>query len=102
MPLGLTIDQERLADICRRYHVDKLELFGSRARGEAGPESDVDLLVTFAPGHTPGLAFVTLAEELESCFGRDVDLLVREDAELDRNPVRRQSVFESVELMYAA
>ena len=53
MAVDLVLDRERLADLCRRYHVAKLELFGSRAKGTARPDSDVDLLVTFA-GRTPG------------------------------------------------
>lgn len=50
MPLALAIDHERLASLCRQYHVAKLELFGSRAKGTARPDSDVDLLVTFEEG----------------------------------------------------
>jgi predicted nucleotidyltransferase len=102
MPLDLDIDQERLAALCRHYHVAKLELFGSRAKGTARPDSDVDLLVSFEPDAVIGFEFVTFAEELESLFGRHVDLLVRDDAEHDRNDVRRHSIFATVELIYAA
>jgi predicted nucleotidyltransferase len=69
MPLGLPVDAGRLADLCRRYHVAKLELFGSRAKGTARPDSDVDLLVTFEEGQTPGLEFFGMALDLESLFG---------------------------------
>ena len=75
MPLGLSIEPQRIADLCRRYHVAKLELFGSRAKGTARPDSDVDLLVTFEPGQTPGLEFFGLAGEFENIFGKKVDLL---------------------------
>ncbi len=102
MPLGLPIDHARLADLCRRYHVAKLELFGSRARGTASPDSDVDLIVTFTGGRTPGLAFVTLAEELEAIFGHRVDLLVRDTVERDENPIRRRNILSQVEELYAA
>jgi predicted nucleotidyltransferase len=102
MPSTLDIDSERLAELCRRYHVAKLELFGSRAKGTERPDSDVDLLVTFAPGQTPGLAFVALAEELETVFGRAVDLLVRDDAEEDRNQTRRDGILSNVIVLYAA
>lgn len=102
MPLGLDIDAGRLADLCRRYHVGRLELFGSRAKGTARPDSDVDLLVTFEEGRTPGFAFVALAEELEALFGRKVDLLVRADAEEDRNVVRRRNILAVTEAVYAA
>lgn len=100
--LDLNYDPDRLAEICRHYHVAKLEVFGSHALGDARPDSDVDLLVSFAEGYTPGLEFVALAEDLEALLGRSIDLLVREDAELDRNPIRRQAIFRAVEPMYAA
>lgn len=102
MPLGLVIDAGRLADLCRRYRVATLELFGSRAKGTAQPDSDVDLLVTFHQNRTPGLAFVTMADELEAIFGRHVDLLTRDSVERDENPIRRQSILSRTEALYAA
>jgi uncharacterized protein len=102
MPLALDIDRERLADLCRRYHVAKLELFGSRAKGISRPDSDVDLLVTFEPGQTPGLEFFGLADELETLFGHPVDLLTRPRVERDPNPYFKQSVLSVTEPLYAA
>ncbi|TVR44131.1 MAG: hypothetical protein EA402_07855 [Planctomycetota bacterium] len=101
MSTDLVIDHERLADLCRRYQVATLELFGSRAQGRARPDSDVDLLVTFV-GRTPGLAFVSMAEELEAIFGCRVDLLTRGDVERDENPLRRESILGATEILYAA
>ncbi len=102
MPLGLPVDAGRLADLCRRYHVAKLELFGSRAKGTARPDSDVDLLVTFEEGQTPGLEFFGMALDLESLFGHPVDLLTRPTVEHDRNPYFKQNVLSTAELLYAA
>jgi predicted nucleotidyltransferase len=102
MPLAFDIDRERLADLCRRYHVARLEVFGSRATGTATAGSDVDLLVTFEPGRTPGLAYIALAEELEALFGCRVDLLTRESVEADRNEIRRRSILAVTEDVYAA
>ncbi len=102
MPLALDVDRNRLASLCRRYRVTKLELFGSRAKGTARPDSDVDLMVTFENDHTPGLGFVTFAEELEAIFGRPVDLLVRDTVERDENPIRRSSILSTIEPLYAA
>jgi predicted nucleotidyltransferase len=70
----ITIDHEALAELCRRYHVARLSFFGSVLRGDFGPESDVDVLVEFLPGRTPGLAFFRLQDELARLFGRRVDL----------------------------
>jgi predicted nucleotidyltransferase len=64
--------------------------------------SDVDLLVTFESGKTPGLAFIDLAEDLETLFGCHVDLLTRDGVESDFNPHRRRSILATVEPLYAA
>lgn len=55
---------EALAQVCRRYGVRRLWVFGSFARGEADEQSDLDLLVEFYPGQVPGLDFIRLEEEL--------------------------------------
>jgi predicted nucleotidyltransferase len=57
-----------------RYGVARVGVFGSVARGEAGPESDVDVLVEFKPASHPGLEFFHLQEEFEALFGCSVDL----------------------------
>src|SRR4051812_11287330 len=68
------IDRAKLADFCRRHHIRKLSLFGSVLRDDFGPDSDIDVLVEFAPGHVPGLAFFTMEAELSRILGRKVDL----------------------------
>ncbi len=73
---GLEIDDERLADICRRYHVHELALFGSVLRDDFGPDSDVDLLYVFEPDAAIDLFELgDLTEELEALIGRKVDLV---------------------------
>ncbi len=102
MPLALDIDREALAAFCRRNRVAKLELFGSRAKGTERPDSDVDLLVTFETGYTPGLEFFGMADELEGILGRKVDLLTRPTVERDRNPYFKHNVLSVAEPLYAA
>ena len=102
MPLDLDIDHDRLTVLCRRYHVATLELFGSRAKGTARPDSDVDLLVTFEAGQTPGLEFFGLADELEELFGQRIDLLTRPRVERDDNPIFKHHVLSAAESLYAA
>lgn len=70
----LALDEERLAELCRRHGIRRLALFGSAARGELEPDSDVDLLVEFIPGRRVGLRFITVQEELSKLVGREVDL----------------------------
>jgi uncharacterized protein len=70
----IMIDREKLADFCRRNHIHRLSLFGSVLRDDFGPQSDVDVLVEFEPGHVPGLKFFALESELSQLLGRKVDL----------------------------
>ena len=70
----IAIDRERLAGFCRRNHIRRLALFGSVLRDDFGPDSDVDVLVEFEPGHVPGLKFFALETELSEILGRKVDL----------------------------
>ncbi len=86
------IDPERVAELCRRHHIVRLELFGSRAKGTARPDSDIDLLATFEDEHTPGLEFFGLADEFASLFGHPVDLFTRESVEVSPNPYKRASI----------
>jgi len=71
---GIDIPSNALGEFCRRHHIRKLSLFGSVVREDFGPESDVDVLVEFEPGHTPGLTFFAMQRELSELLGRRVDL----------------------------
>ncbi|MFZ1416471.1 MAG: nucleotidyltransferase family protein [Defluviicoccus sp.] len=80
MAYRLPLDPDVLAEICRRHHIRKLSLFGSRLKGTARPDSDIDLLVEFEPGHVPGLiALAGIEIELSDLVGRKVDLRTAED-----------------------
>ena len=71
----LSVTAEQIAEFCRRHRIRWLAVFGSVLRDDFGPDSDVDVLVEFEPGHVPGLAFVAMADELEEIIGRRVDFL---------------------------
>ena len=70
----MPIDREKIAEFCRRRHIRKLSLFGSVLRDDFTPDSDVDVLVEFEPGHVPGLRFFAMERELSAILGRKVDL----------------------------
>jgi predicted nucleotidyltransferase len=72
--IQIEIPKERIAEFCRRHHIRRLSLFGSVLREDFRPESDVDVLVEFEPGHVPGFAFFGMEEELSRILGRKVDL----------------------------
>lgn len=96
-PSPLDVDREMLAEICRRHHIEWLALFGSHARGGARPDSDVDVVVEFEEGRTPGFGIVRVAAELGTAFGRRrVDLVTRRG--LSRR--MRERVLESARTLY--
>jgi predicted nucleotidyltransferase len=79
---GLNLPLEQIAALCRRHHIRRLALFGSILTDEFRPESDVDMVVEFEPGQTPGLEFFGIQRELGGLIGRPVDL--RTPSELSR------------------
>ena len=94
----IEIPKEKLAEFCHRHHIRKLSLFGSVLTESFTPESDVDVLVEFEPGRTPGmLRMAGLELELSELLGRKVDL--RTAAELSR--YFREEVVGSGEIQYA-
>ncbi len=98
----ISISQGELAAFCKRWQVTELALFGSVLRDDFGPDSDVDVLVEFAPGCTPGLGFVSMADELSEMFGRQVDVLTRSSVERSQNYIRRKAILQSTETIYTA
>ena len=64
MSVAIAIDHEKLADFCRRHHIRKLSLFGSVLRDDFMPDSDVDVLYVFEPGHAVGLGIIDILPEL--------------------------------------
>ena len=96
----LHFPEDRIAEFCRRHHIRRLALFGSVLRDDFTSESDVDVLVEFAPGKTPGLAFITIQDELSEILGRRVDLHTFSGIERSRNWLLREEILSSAELQY--
>ncbi len=87
----------------RRWGIAEFALFGSVLRDDFCPDSDIDVLVTFAPGIQQSLGkWLEMQDELKQMLGRDVDLVDRESVARSVNWYRRRRIFESAEVLYAA
>lgn len=98
--IGIPVDRDRVAEFCRNNHIRRLALFGSVLRDDFRPDSDVDVLVDFEPGHVPGLLRLAgMEHELSELFGgRRVDL--RTPADLSR--YFRDEVLSTARIQYDA
>jgi hypothetical protein len=89
-----------IADFCRRWKVKEFSIFGSILREDFGPQSDIDVLLSFFEGAPWGLfELVDMKEELKTIFGREVDIVEQEGL---RNPFRRREILRTREVIYAA
>jgi len=99
----LDLPMEQIAAFCRRWKIIELAVFGSALRDDFGPESDIDLLATFASDARWSLFdLVEMKDEMHEIFGRDVDLISRRGVEQSHNPIRRREILSTAERIYAA
>lgn len=96
--VAIPVDEARLRDVCERYGVARLDVFGSMSRGESDQDSDVDLLYELQPGVRLGFRFFDLEDELAALFGRPVDLVARSGV----NQHIREQVLRDAQPFYAA
>lgn len=86
---------------CQRWYVTEMALFGSVLRDDFQPDSDVDVMVTFAEGAPIGLfEMMHMQDELEAIFDRKVDLITRKSIERSHNWIRRQHILDSIHPIY--
>ncbi len=98
-----TRPRDQIVNFCQRWMVVEFSLFGSILRDDFGPESDVDVLVTFDENaHRSLFDLVQMQDELKVIFGREVDLVSRHGIESSRNITRRTSILSSAQTIYAA
>lgn len=99
----LNLPREALIEFCRRWQVNELALFGSALRDDFGLESDVDILISFAPdGKWSVFDLVRMQDELSILVQRPVDLVTRNAVERSANWIRRRAILESARVIYAA
>jgi uncharacterized protein len=96
---GIELPEAAIAEICRRHQVRELAVFGSAARGDMRPDSDIDFLVDFLPEARPGLlGLAAMMRELTTLLGRRVDIAVKPALK----PLIRPRVLAEARLVYAA
>lgn len=97
-PANLGVNTKELSDFCRRWRIKQLAVFGSAISGEMRPDSDIDLLVTFAPdAQWTMFDHYRMENELVQMFAREVDLVSIRALEENPNPVYRDQILLSVD-----
>ncbi|MDE2889833.1 MAG: nucleotidyltransferase family protein [Gemmatimonadota bacterium] len=100
MNARIDIPKDEIAAFCQRNGIKRLALFGSVLRDDFTAESDVDVIVEFEPGKTPGLEFLTMQDELSEIYGRRVDLHTFRGVESNPNWLLRNEILNSAEAVY--
>jgi hypothetical protein len=97
---GVELPTQQIKEFCDKYGVEQFALFGSVLRADFGPESDVDVMLKFKPGH--GFTFENtpdIQDELRAMFGRKADVI---EMGRIRNPIRQRAIMDSHRVIYAA
>jgi predicted nucleotidyltransferase len=103
MSLQIDVPMENIVVFCRKWKVRRMWLFGSVLREDFGPESDVDVMVEFAPEAMWSLLDLVGAEqEMSVIMGRQVDLIERQCVEQSANWIRRRHILENARTLYVA
>jgi predicted nucleotidyltransferase len=98
----VAVSRDQIAEFCQKWQITRFELFGSVLRDDFDAESDIDVLVTFAPEvHLRIADLVKMEEERKSIFGRPVDLVERPLGEANPNWIRRHNILSSARLVFA-
>lgn len=99
----IDLPMEAIAEFCRRWRIRELAVFGSVLRDDFRPDSDIDVLVTFAPDAPWSLIdHVSMQEELAEILHRRVDLVTRGGLERSENVYRRREILQTAQVVYAA
>ena len=99
----IDIPYSKIEEFCQKWKIMEFSLFGSALRDDFRPDSDVDVLVTFAPQAEVTFSdLINMEEELRDIFGREVDLIERKSIEKSENYIRRKHILNSLEVIYVA
>ena len=97
----IQMPKNQIAEFCRRWQIKEIALFGSVLRDDFGPESDLDILVSFSADAEWGLLdHLKMEQELTTIFNRKIDLFSKRAVELSHNQLRRQEILRTAEVVY--
>ena len=100
--MQIDIPKDPITQFCQKWLVVELALFGSVVRDDFGPDSDIDILITFSSSANWTLFdHVEMQDELKKILGRNVDLVTKKGIERSQNHIRRQDILDSAEVIYA-
>ncbi len=100
---NIKIPEDRLSEICKKYLVKELAVFGSALRNDFNKGSDVDLLIEFKPEAKISLFdLIDLKEDFEELFGREVDVVTKNAINRSHNQIRKKAILENNRTIYAA
>lgn len=101
--LKIKVPKAKITEFCKRWNVSEFAVFGSALTADFRPDSDVDVLVSFAPqAHVTLFDMVHMQDELKAIFGREVDLVSKRGVETSRNYLRRKNILESAQVIHVA
>ena len=101
--IKIKVPKAKIAEFCKRWNVSEFAIFGSAIDVGLRPDSDVDVMVSFAPDATVSLfEMARMQTELQQIFGREVDLVTRNGVENSRNYLRRKAILQSAQVIHVA
>lgn len=99
--IQIELPMAQIVGFCERWKITEFALFGSVLRDDFRPDSDIDVLVTFAPDAKHSLSdLIDMREDIKTIFGRNVDLVDRQAVEESRNYIRRRAILNSARTVY--
>lgn len=99
----IRVPKAKIAEFCKRWNISEFAIFGSALRADFRPDSDVDVMISFAPESKVSLFdMVHMQDELRQIFGRDVDLISKRGVENSRNYLRRKAILQSAQVIHVA
>ncbi len=99
--LRLAASTEDIARFCERWNISEMSVFGSVLRSDFGSDSDIDVLIEFDSGKAPGLAYASMADEIEEMFDRPVDVVTRFAVARSKNPSRQKEILGTAQVIHA-